>query len=136
MKRAQTLYETEKRSMGCTGGSHAARMALRLLLEDYHTRKAQYDGVMEVVEDLCTQIPAFQKLLAIKGIGLLTVAGFFAEVGDLGRFQSPKQIQKLAGLAIRGNSSGKHRGQRCSSLWRPKMRTTIPCGYSAIYIIP
>ncbi|TGJ76002.1 transposase IS116/IS110/IS902 family protein [Caproiciproducens galactitolivorans] len=38
-------------------------------------------------------------------------AGFFAEVGDLGRFRSPKQIQKLAGLAIRENSSGKYHGQ-------------------------
>ena len=97
--------------MGCTEGSGAARMEIRLLLEDYHTKKAQYDSVMAAVEELCMQIPAVQKLLAIKGIGILTVAGFFAEVGDLGRFQSPKQIQKLAGLAIRENSSGKHRGQ-------------------------
>ena len=111
MRRAQTLYETAKRSMGCIEGCGAARMEIRLLLEDYHIKKVQYDGVMAVVEELCMQIPAVQKLLAIKGIGLLTVAGFFAEVGDLGRFQSPKQIQKLAGLAIRENSSGKHRGQ-------------------------
>ena len=126
MKRAQTLYETAKRSMGCTEGSHAARMELRLLLEDYHTKKAQYDSVMAVVEDLCTQIPAVQKLTAIKGIGLLTVAGFFAEVGDLGRFQSPKQIQKLAGLAIRENSSGKHRGQSgISKRGRRRLRTLL-----------
>lgn len=111
MRRAQTLYDAAKRSMGCTEGSGAARMEIRLLLEDYHTKKAQYGGVMAVVEELCMQIPAVQKLLAIRGIGILTVAGFFAEVGDLGRFQSPKQIQKLAGLAIRENSSGKHRGQ-------------------------
>lgn len=126
MKRAQTLYETAKRSMGCTEGSHAARMELRLLLADYHTKKAQYDGVMAVVEDLCMQIPAVKKLLAIKGIGLLTVAGFFAEVGDLGRFQSPKQIQKLAGLAIRENSSGKHRGQSgISKRGRRRLRTLL-----------
>lgn len=111
IRRAQTLYEAAKHSMGCTEGSGAARMEIRLLLEDYHTKKAQYGGVMAIVEELCMQIPAVQKLLAIKGIGILTVAGFFAEVGDLGRFQSPKQIQKLAGLAIRENSSGKHRGQ-------------------------
>ncbi len=111
MKRAQTLYETAKHSMGCTEGSIAARMEIRLLLEDYHAKHTQYDSVMALVEELCEQIPAVQKLLAIKGIGLLTIAGFFAEVGDLGRFQSPKQIQKLAGLAIRENSSGKHRGQ-------------------------
>ena len=36
---------------------------------------------------------------------------FFGEVGDIRRFNSPKQIQKLAGLAIANNESGKHRGK-------------------------
>ncbi len=33
-------------------------------------------------------------------VGLSTVIGFVAEVGDIGRFTDPKQIQKLAGLEI------------------------------------
>jgi transposase len=41
----------------------------------------------------------------------VTAAGFLAEVGDMRRFDSPRQIQKLAGLAIAENSSGKHKGQ-------------------------
>ena len=52
-----------------------------------------------------------EKLLAVKGVGIITVAGFLAEVGDIGRFTSPKQIQKLAGLEPKENSSGKHKGQ-------------------------
>lgn len=48
---------------------------------------------------------------AIKGIGLITVAGFLSEAGDVRRFESPRQIQKLAGLSLRENSSGKHKGQ-------------------------
>lgn len=39
-----------------------------------------------------------EQMLAIKGIGVITVAGFLAEVGDVRRFESPRQIQKLAGL--------------------------------------
>ena len=66
---------------------------------------------MKVVESLCRQIPEVEELLKIKGIGLITVAGIFAEVGDLRRFSSPRQLQKLAGLAITENSSGKHKGQ-------------------------
>lgn len=46
----------------------------------------------------------------MKGIGVVSVAGFFAEVGDLRRFESLKRIRKLAGLAIRENSFGKHKG--------------------------
>ena len=50
-------------------------------------------------------------MLAIKGIGLITVAGFLAETGDLRRFESSRQIQKLASLSLKENSLGKHRGQ-------------------------
>ena len=32
-------------------------------------------------------------------------------MGDIGRFDDPKQIQKLAGLAIVENESGKHKGE-------------------------
>ena len=32
-----------------------------------------------------------EKLLAIKGVGMSTVIGFVAEVGDIGRFTDPKQ---------------------------------------------
>jgi transposase len=34
-----------------------------------------------------------------------------AEVGDIRRFDDPKQIQKLAGYAIVKNESGKHKGE-------------------------
>lgn len=36
-----------------------------------------------------------EKMLAIKRVGMSTVIGFVAEVGDIGRFTDPKQIQKL-----------------------------------------
>ena len=57
------------------------------------------------------EIPYVDKLMEIKGIGLITVSGFIAEVGDIKRFDNPKQLQKLAGYAIVDNSSGKHQGE-------------------------
>lgn len=39
---------------------------------------------------------------------MTTVCGFIAEVGDISRFDNPKQMQKLAGYAIVSNNSGKH----------------------------
>ena len=79
---------------------------MKLLLEDYEYKKAQLDAVMEEIEKLCRKIPESEQMLAIKGIGVITVAGFLAEVGDVRRFESPRQIQKLAGLSLRENSSG------------------------------
>ena len=56
------------------------------------------------------KIPHADKLLQIPGIGYFTVIGFFAEVGSIDRFDDPKQIQKLAGLSVVENSSGKRKG--------------------------
>jgi len=41
----------------------------------------------------------------------MTVAGFYSEVGDLNNYRHPKQIQKLAGLNLVENSSGKYKGK-------------------------
>lgn len=111
MKRATTLCETAKRSIGLKKGSSAAEYEMKLLLQDYDYKMAQHDSVMEEIESLCKKIPESKQMLAIKGIGLITVAGFLSEVGDVRRFESPRQIQKLAGLSLRENSSGKHKGQ-------------------------
>jgi hypothetical protein len=37
-------------------------------------------------------------MISIPGVGLVTVAGFIAEVGNLEDYNHPRQIQKLAGL--------------------------------------
>ena len=67
-----------------------------------------------------------EKLLAIKGVGMITIAGFIAEVGDIRRFESPKQIQKYAGLELVENSSGKHKGRsKISKRGRRKLRRVL-----------
>ena len=99
--RAPTLCETAEQSIGLKKGASAAKFEMKLLLEDYDY-KAQLDSIMEEIESLCKKIPESEQMLAIKGIGLITVAGFLAEVGDVRRFESPRQIQKLAGLSLTG----------------------------------
>lgn len=110
-KRATRLYETAKRSIGRKEGSQMAQLELKMLLEDYEQKHQQLTTLLHIIEALCQDIPAIKQLLAIKGMGLLSIAGIFAEVGEISRFDSPKQIQKLAGLAIGENSSGKHKGK-------------------------
>jgi transposase len=111
VKRATKLYEAAKRSVGISQGLRAAREELSLLLEEYSLLKHQEQRIMALVEELLSKIPACRELLKIKGIGLVTAAGFLSEVGDITRFDSPKQIQKYAGLNLKENSSGKHKGR-------------------------
>lgn len=122
-KRAQTLVEAAKRSIGHTEGLDTARMEMSLLLEDYDRLQNRLKQITEVLEKLVRQVPYAEKLLQIKGIGMKTVSGFIAEVGDINRFNDAKQIQKLAGQAIVENSSGKHNGKsRISKRGRKRLR--------------
>lgn len=115
IKRARLLIEEAEKSVGVKQGTNAARNEISMLVEDFLKKKEQEQRVIEILETLCIQVPNADKLLNIKGIGILTVASFFGEVGDIRRFESPKQIQKLAGLAITECSSGKQKGQSCIS---------------------
>ena len=110
-KRAQTLVDAAEHSIGSKEGAISARMEMRMLIEDYESRKARLQEIMILIEELVAKIPMAEKLMEIKGVGLKTVSGFLAEVGDISRFKNPKELQKLAGLALVENSSGKHKGE-------------------------
>lgn len=125
IKRAQTLVEAAQNSVGLEGGE-AARLEIWILVNDYMTKKQQLERLDEYLAQKVMEVPNVEKLLAIKGVGLSTVIGFIAEVGDIGRFTDPKQIQKLAGLEITKLSSGKKKGQAgISKRGRSKLRRTM-----------
>ena len=122
-KRAQTLVEAAQRSIGYTEGLGTARIEISMLLDDYEKLKVRLGLIMELIEKLVSKIPYAEKLMNIKGIGMKTVSGFIAEVGDISRFTNAKQLQKLAGQAIVENSSGKHKGKsRISKRGRKRLR--------------
>ena len=122
-KRAQTLVEAAQRSIGYTEGLDTARIEMSLLLEDFERLQKRLEQIIELIEELVGKVPYAEKLLQIKGIGIKTVSGFVAEVGDISRFTSAKQLQKLEGLAIVENSSGKHNGKsRISKRGRKRFR--------------
>ena len=59
-------------------------------------------------------------------LGIGTAVSFIAEVGNINRFKSAKQVQKYAGLALKENSSGKHKGlTKISKRGRKKLRTIL-----------
>lgn len=110
-KRAERLVTAATHSIGNKQGLNTARLEIKNLLNDYEVYTQRMDELMEMIEKELSKIPYIDKLLEIKGIGLKTVCGFVAEVGDIRRFDNPKQLQKLAGYAIVSSSSGKHQGE-------------------------
>jgi transposase len=111
MKKAERLVKTAERSIGRTAGSEAAEAALKNLLAQYELIIKQRQEIEQLMQELLLQVPHAANLLEIKGIGMVTAAVIVSEIGDIHRFQDPRQIIKMAGLSLRENSSGKHKGK-------------------------
>ena len=123
--RAKTLVEAAHNSIGLDGGP-GTRSELYMLLEEHKLWTSQLVTVEKALEETVLKVKNVEKLLAIKEVGIITIAGFIAEVGDIRRFKSPKQIQKYAGLELVENSSGKHKGRsRISKRGRRKLRKIL-----------
>ena len=106
INRAKKLVAAAERSIG-RKGCEAVRQELWQLMEEHDLLSRQLSNMMQIITELLARIPGAERLLNVPGAGVITVAGFLSEVGDISRFTDPKQIQKLAGLAIVENSSGK-----------------------------
>lgn len=122
-KKAMQIVNASMNSIGLKSGLTEARMEIRDLIEDYELHTKRLERVNDLIKELCQQIRHVDKLLEIKGIGITTVAGFIAEVGDITRFNDTKELQKLAGLELVADSSGKHKGKsRISKRGRKRLR--------------
>jgi transposase len=123
LKKAQVLVAAADKSIGRKTGLVAAEASLQNMLTEHELYKEQYEQLEQLMLDLLKQVPNAEKLLDIKGVGLITVATFVGEVGNINRFQDPRQIQKLAGFNLVENSSGKHKGKtRISRRGRRRLR--------------
>ncbi|ADD03128.1 transposase IS116/IS110/IS902 family protein [Thermoanaerobacter italicus Ab9] len=125
-KRAIKLLDAAKKSIGKNQGIKMAEYELKSILEQYELFTKQLEEVGKEIEELVMQVPGVSEMLKIKGIGINTVAGFISEVGDIERYEHPKQIQKLAGLNLVENSSGKHKGETViSKRGRRRLRSIL-----------
>ncbi len=111
IKRAKQLVTTAEKSIGLKEGLTAAGLELTALLEQYDLFCRQCDEIMAKVEQLINQISGTKEMLGVPGIGVTTLAGFLAEVGDLQVYDHGQQIIRLAGLNLKENSSGKRKGK-------------------------
>ena len=126
INRAVRLVEAAKISIGIEEGLRMAKKELEDTLEQYELYLKQNEQLEIEIDELALQVPGVKEMLSIKGVGLITAAGFIAEVGDIKRFTHPSQIQKLAGLNLIENSSGKHKGKTSiSKRGRARLRALL-----------
>ena len=125
MKKAMQIVKAAEHSIGRKESAWAAREEIAELLEDFDRYIEREEKLMARIHEEIMKVPNIEKVLEIKGIGIRTVSGFIAEVGDISRFDNPKSIQKLSGYAIVSNDSGKHNGKSSISYRGRKMLRCI-----------
>ncbi len=100
-----------------------AKLELATLLDKYDLIQEKFEELDYKIDNLIEHIPGVKQMLAIKGVGRDTVAGFFAEVGNLQDYSHPRQIIKLAGLSLKENT---HKGQtKITKRGRKKLRALL-----------
>lgn len=113
-------------SIGLTEGHEIARFEIHCLLEQFKQLQAQYEVLAERLTQFAKEMTDYDYLISIPGIGENTVAELLAETGSLANYTHPRQLLKLAGLTLRENSSGQHKGQKkISKRGRRKLRATL-----------
>lgn len=126
IKRAEKLLAAARTSIGLTEGNVAARMELRTLLGQFELFREQLEEIMEKVMQILEEIPGTEHMLSVPGVGVVTVAGFLAEAGDLSNYDHGQQIIRLAGLNLKENSSGKRKGKTgISKRGRSRLRALL-----------
>lgn len=126
LSKIQELKQAARKSIGLRQGADMAKLELKTLIDKYELIQLKFEELDSKIDGLIDQIPGVHQMLAIKGVGRDTVAGFFAEVGDLNEYSHPRQIIKLAGLSLKENTSGKHKGKTTiTKRGRKKLRALL-----------
>ena len=72
-------------------------LAMASSIRVIRTIQEQLKSLKKAIEDHLDAIP--QTLDSVPGIGPIFASGILAEIGDIGQFNSHKQLAKYAGLA-------------------------------------
>jgi transposase len=126
LKKVRELMVAAKDSIGVQYGLDTAKMRLGWLLDELELAEKQLSEVEQAMEAMLLETGYAEKILGIKGIGIVTAASFLGEVGDPLRFQNARQIANYAGYNLVEDSSGKSKSGTCiSKRGRKQLRSIL-----------
>jgi transposase len=115
IKKVRELMQAAKESIGVEYGLRSANLRLSILLEELEMVEGHIAKIEISMERQLSITGYAEQILGIKGIGIVTAAGFLGEIGDPLRFQSARQIANYAGYNLVEDSSGKNKSGTCIS---------------------
>ena len=102
------------------------RFIIQEYLNEYLIVQDKIDTINEKLNSLVSKIEGVDNILEIEGIGEVTVAALFSEVGDINRFSTSKQLISYIGFDLKECSSGAHKGKmKISKCGNRKLRNIL-----------
>jgi transposase len=124
--KATQLKKAASMTVGVKRGEIALFYEINDIVESYVHTVNKLSELENIIEETSLEIPEIKNIASIKGIGIISAFAIVSEIGDIRRFDSPKQIIKYAGLNLVENSSGKHKSKRkISKRGRSKLRKIL-----------
>jgi len=111
-RHAEILIDLARNTIGIKEGVLGLSMDISHILLQLELLNTLIVEIESEMQTTLGRISYSSKLLSIKGLGVVSVAGIIGEVGDFKKFQTRGEIMKLAGLDLYKISSGKWKGQR------------------------
>jgi len=112
IKDAEALIGLAQGTVGIKEGITGLDLDVKHILIQLETVESFITEIESKMEGTLSEISCSIKLLSIKGLGVVSVAGIIGEVGDFMKFGTQSEIMKLAGLDLYEISSGKRKGER------------------------
>lgn len=126
IKKVRELMKAAEVSIGVEYGLESAKIRLCWLFDELELMEKQLGELEQSMENTLYQTGYAERLLGIKGIGIVTAASFLGEVGDPLRFQNARQIANYAGYNLVEDSSGKSKSGTCiSKRGRKQLRSVL-----------
>ncbi|ASS91129.1 MULTISPECIES: IS110 family transposase [Aeribacillus] len=124
--KVQKLLEVARHSIGITEGQQMARIEIATLVRRYRQLEQEIATLTEELTALAQTTAEYEWLQTIPGLGDATIIELLSEIGSFAQYQDPRQLIKLAGLTLKENSSGQHKGQkRISKRGRKRLRALL-----------
>ncbi|MGP3562674.1 MULTISPECIES: IS110 family transposase [Geobacillus] len=120
------LLEVASHSIGVTEGQQMARFEIAALVRRYRQLEEEIAALDAELTALAQTTVEYQWLKTVDGLGDATIVDLLAEIGSFAHYRDPRQLIKLAGLTLKENSSGQHKGQkRISKRGRKRLRSVL-----------
>jgi len=121
------IYETAKTSVGLPVAPDSDAISMfRLVLGEGRSLIAQRNQIEGRAVALLKDLPDYQLLTSIPGIGPINALTILAEAGDLRRFGHHRQFLKFCGMDLATIQSGTFRGQtKLSKYGNARLRRTL-----------